>query len=150
MILIGSNNLSIIPFKRVGLGVKGSKASRMSFELLSIMIMLALFYLLCKKSNLLWFLCKHSFIEHCSKWGCLGDMTVQMNWEILVATSKLTWLLAWEMLRTIENKYLSWKSKLSSLMLWLDSMPVKFHNATLRQTKKHMVLSDFILCPVFQ
>jgi len=59
------------------------------------------------------------------------------------------WMLAWDIINTIDNQYLGIKRKVSSVVKWLSKLPMKRCNTSLGILRRYMILSDFMLCPVF-
>ena len=56
---------------------------------------------------------------------------------------------AWDILETVNNQYLGLKGKMSQIINWIDVIPKKFCATRLGLPRRYMVLSDFMLCPVF-
>ena len=62
---------------------------------------------------------------------------------------RLMWHVAWDTIDTIDNQYIGLRKKVSQIINWLDLIPTKFCRTRLGLPRRYMVLSDFMLCPVF-
>jgi len=82
-------------------------------------------------------------------WGEIGSAALKMTWMIIKMATRLIWYLAWDMLETVDNQYFGYRSKLSALIIWSKLLPTKCYNIRLGILKNYMVLSEFMLCPVF-
>ena len=129
--------------------MKGSKASCMLCSLIYFLNFVILACMMFSTTDLACALHQQSFFSCNHVWEWLGGAMFMMTWRMLVAVIRLTWFVAWDAIETVDNQCLGLRRKASQALNWLDIMPKKFCRSALGIPRRHVVLSDFMLCPVF-
>ena len=121
----------------------------MSLLFLCIASMMLTIFFMWSLADILCFLYARTQANYYGMWGEIGSAALKMTWMIIKMATRLIWYLAWDILEIVDNQYLGCRSKLSALIIQSKLLLTKYYKMRLEIPKNYMVLSEFMLCPVF-
>lgn len=130
--------------------MKGPKASCASLALIFIMSMMFLLSVMLNPIDMICFAHAKTHSKCYAEWGEAGSHAIKMGWALFQFVVRFIWKLAWDVIETLDNQHLGIRTNMKKLIIKMGLTPTLIANVKLGFPRRHMILSEFMLCPVFE